>query len=962
MKTIRLTITALVLVVSVRAQNGTCDGTGHVIGPAGPPYYGGDLCGQGVLTVGAVPNLWNSWATDYGYNGTTMVSGFPFANVIATNDAGLSVLRLTDGNTDPFHPGKSFVNNQTGGDEENTWGYNDTMVAFGENAGSVHFIARFYPNPTGSGSICGGKPFCAQQLFCSASDLYACQDYSSGTISPVELPATNVAFSQTTPYIIYDFESDGNCDGTVGSGNSGPCVIMRYDFTGCASTPTNCSYNSGGGTGHYTLSTIYDFASPTGGPGGTPSCLASSPQQTFNDSWNGTFSISASDLVFSFSTSQKQYTTGGQGTGTLAVEYTVGSGCRVWNHGSASTTSVHNPLTLGTQALGPNGGGGTVNTTGSGSCGGHPYCATWVSGPTGETGFPSGVTAIQIDNGTSLQLALTSVDGAGNYTGTITGGGGNALAGMVLTIVGFTNYNNDLIAQTVTGSTTTTLSFSGASTTVETPTGGAVASTGAVYAAIYINSTTLALTTNPGTQTGAFYRTGVPAGWIVGEYGPQGLTNMDGCYGNATCGAGPSAFLAHDSLGSRSDVWASISCSNCIGGSCGSHDGVDATDGDNPYYWVYSTLNVRAGNNLAGHNSKGYYSVVHGLGFGVAAIDPVVDSTGNFGPPYVPSTNDWNLLASVPAAGATSLDEHASGTNGNQWDTAGPIFSNTTHNNSNIYTIPAGCTNGVNCAHVADNGCGGSGSPYPIWTTALPNCGSGNPFTGPLVNELMIYQTSQIPSSAVYPGTTGTGGCISVNPSTHLIVGNGAGSGGAQPCTNFPIIRLGNNGITAVSPSFNATNGTVDFSQTGAYYSVTTDWWGTLGTDGTTPPVVGGPNWFKNQPFLVGDVITPIAGTGNYNWSYQASNSGTSCTGTTGANPCLNGSGTAVANPVWIAGAVCEVQYPTPCASGLVWNYIGQQNTRYDVIVGSTMPAGSGPLQGIVFQGKGKFSGTMTSQ
>jgi hypothetical protein len=72
----------------------------------------------------------------------------------------------------------------------------------------------------------------------------------------------------------------------------------------------------------------------------------------------------------------------------------------------------------------------------------------------------------------SDSFALTSVDGSGNYTGTITGGAGNAFVNYAFNITGFTNSNNNGV-YICTASTGTTLSF-GNATTVESATANAL--------------------------------------------------------------------------------------------------------------------------------------------------------------------------------------------------------------------------------------------------------------------------------------------------------------------------------------------------------------------------------------------------------------------------------------------------------------------------------------------------------
>jgi hypothetical protein len=56
-------------------------------------------------------------------------------------------------------------------------------------------------------------------------------------------------------------------------------------------------------------------------------------------------------------------------------------------------------------------------------------------------------------------FSLSAVDNAGNFTGTITGGGSNAFLGYSFTITGFKNKQNNLIAAICTGSSITDISF-----------------------------------------------------------------------------------------------------------------------------------------------------------------------------------------------------------------------------------------------------------------------------------------------------------------------------------------------------------------------------------------------------------------------------------------------------------------------------------------------------------------------
>ena len=200
-----------------------------------------------------------------------------------------------------------------------------------------------------------------------------------------------------------------------------------------------------------------------------------------------------------------------------------------------------------------------------------------------------------------------------------------------------------------------------------------------------------------------------------------------------------------------------------------------------------------------------------------------------------------------------------------------------------------------------------------------PNCGTGNAFTGPLVNEVLLYQTNNNPGAPV-------NACVTTNGAT-----NSYESGGAPPCSQSNILRLGNHGISSMNPNFNAQNATINWSPDGLFYSVTTDWWctfgaGVLGQD----TICGGVDWQQNTPYSVGDVITPTAGNTS-NCTYTAS----------GTPPLVSGT-TEPTGWSALTGGVCPAQIPTTGLDGnIIWlrvGGIGQQNARYDVIVGSTTP------------------------
>jgi hypothetical protein len=209
------------------------------------------------------------------------------------------------------------------------------------------------------------------------------------------------------------------------------------------------------------------------------------------------------------------------------------------------------------------------------------------------------------------------------------------------------------------------------------------------------------------------------------------------------------------------------------------------------------------------------------------------------------------------------------------------------------------------------------------WPTSGPNCGTAaNRFLGPYVNEVDLYQTNVTPGN-----TTAGSACITTNGSS-----NTPYSTGATSCTSNPPIRLGNSGISALNPIFNAQNATIDWSPDGLFYTVTTDWWCTFGaTTLGQDTICGGVEWQASTSYSVGDIITPTVGNIVANCTYTASGTGPLVSGSTEPT----GWGT-------LTGGVCPAQIPATGLDGnITWvrvGAIGQQNARYDVIVGSTTP------------------------
>jgi hypothetical protein len=141
----------------------------------------------------------------------------------------------------------------------------------------------------------------------------------------------------------------------------------------------------------------------------------------------------------------------------------------------------------------------------------------------------------------------------------------------------------------------------------------------------------------------------------------------------------------------------------------------------------------------------------------------------------------------LPNPGAITLDIHCSW-NENLGNDYYPVECGNTTVAINQAESPA---------HFANNGCDQHG-----YLQSPPNCLTTNLFTGPLVNELIIYPTAPI------GGPTCT----------------------SAPCSTLPLLRLGNGYISAVSNDFSAANLIESIAPAGGYVLYSADHMGTLGS------------------------------------------------------------------------------------------------------------------------------------
>ncbi len=420
---------------------------------------------------------------------------------------------------------------------------------------------------------------------------------------------------------------------------------------------------------------------------------------------------------------------------------------------------------------------------------------------------------------------------------------------------------------------------------------------------------------------------GIPGGYVVGEFPagaatPQPMT-MTGCAGGYNCPGGTDQFTLHGANTIPANNLIHLSATACLAGSCTLSSTVD---NDSPYIWNFPTLQSfsmgGSGSQLSGHECYGYNSLVYGSNSpqGQDAFIALISAGGLFTPSTVKSGgNSMNLIApdDLAAPYSLNLDTHCGWNADNVTDTMPILQSSTTvclGNPSGQLTNQCTPTN-----NKPNNGCV---IPADIasssWPSSGPNCGSGNPFTGPYVNEVDLYQTN------VSPGNSTAGSaCLTTNGSS-----NTPYSAGATYCSGNSPIRLGSHGISAMNPIFNAQNATIDWSPDGLFYTVTTDWWCTFGASTLGQDTIcGGVEWEKNTAYSVGDIITPQAGNAA-NCTYTAS----------GTPPLVSGS---MEPTGWgtLTGGVCPAQIPATGLDGnITWirvGAIGIQNARSDVIVGS---------------------------
>ena len=876
------------------------------LGSGKPSSYGSPTCSIAQAQVGQ-----SCYPFDYGATG---------AGSVAINDAGLPFARGTDRYTCP-NPGNK--NRQYGGPSyvtagNATFNSDDSAIYFQQQAGgygtALFNQTNFVPGTTAS-------PFTVLN--------------SGGTCINFGIP---VAPASTDPHKLYAI---------LVTNQATQSGIVQWDWSSCVANPSNCAPTS---------NLVYDLAAPG-------NCLANPANggYAYNDTYDSLLSVDALDTTIHNAISNGQggipgtSSGGGQDTGTLAYSITttgppsyslVGGGCRVMNTGYPSMAVTNQAeVALGPHAnIGPASTSGSTVTAGTGltfssadtwvielagigqaqlnetgssalcpaaQCmsilSGSPPLPAWAAGS--DATAPG--TPIEINKGSyliqhiysaSLQCNGSSAGSCFTLTaalGTGTGNKGDAAACATSCYYSFGSLYNATYASpsTVTVTPIQTM-YNGSLTTA--PFNGA-----------------------PGTQAGLTYIAGIPPGYIEGDWGPTGAIAMSGCIASngqgatGPCQNGPQAFSIHDSNGGFLKTFhvsgAKNICLTPVPYTCSGEE-----------FWNVATLNVWTGN-ISGHGNSGYYARIHGTGTVQQQFLPLLDAAGDWAPGYNPGTSDFNLTAAnmLPTAPA-GLGTHASWLWDNPYDTM-PIATNA------VITIYHQSNN------MAENGCD---IPFPLWTNA-PNCGTDNPMTGPIANEIVLQQAAEVPGSNPWttqacavvqcsvPGTCN--GVVPPGSPLPTVVGNNGALAGdsTNTCSNadsgntpMPIVRLGGNYGTTFATNFYSATGYLGTDQIGKYVMFPSDYMCTLGmspTNNLAGPVCGGPNWFPNNKYLAGNIVS--TGSPHY---YTYIETVASCTSlATGSGP----SGTS--SP--ITDADCS------------WNYIGAQNMQNDVFIVATFPSGSQP-------------------
>jgi hypothetical protein len=904
---------------SLNTSNGVVYGVS--VGAPGPPLYGGVFCGAGstvggtgIITIGNIPNLWlqtRSTGTQtcpksvpVGGNCYTYDFGATGFGSCALNNAGQTVCRLSDRYIDS-------ITSTTGptystGSDNSTFGKNDTLLYFlrtgGTHKAALFNQANFVPGTTVS-------PFTI---------------LSNGG-SPITIPGNLISPAATDPGMVY-YLADG-----YGSNSA----VTQMNLNGCISNPSNCIPIT---------TVIYDLAAGS-------NCLSGTG---YNQTVDMAIGISDDDTTIYDGMSNNQGTTGGQDTGTLIYAITtsgppyyniIGYGCRVVNYGApfmaASLKTGGNGQDE--QVLGPHANSATITTSGS-----H---GTTVTATIGNFSYA-------VDNNWVIEIAgVGTVQASNSSLGSCTVSGGDlacvsilsgnllpswAISGTPVEIRQWGYIIGSQINRSNNCAGGAGMCFSLTSVLTNADANGCVVSCpyayGALYTATYVNSTTLTVTPigsppfngqyGPEIQTGVIYRSGIPPGYITGDWGPGSCVigtgvcpapiTMSNCNGTGPCTPMPDSFSLHDNSAFHTHMaHSSATSGNCFytSGQCGG-----------AYIWQSDTTKV-APFAYTGHGNQGNQSIVHGLGGGIqSAFLPIIDANGNWAPAYQLGTTDIQVVNNnVIDPSFANVGTHAQWHNNYKYDTLALFESSDT---SNISKVMNNNMNDIGCT-----------IPYPLWTSN-PSC-SGNPFSGPLANEIFLVQVSQNPGGS--PLLTQACGIVQMVGSNPTIVGNYQAQPGSSSatCSNhlspnipFPVYRLGPHYGTNISQIFDAWAYYLTVSQTGKYVMYNSDYYCLLGGSPTTltgtAMICGGPDYQENNAYssVNGDIITPLKNNAS-NYTYQASTSGTSSSSPppwTANNICDNGSGSGGGG------------YTPPCASGVTWNYLGNQNRGADVFVVGTIP------------------------
>jgi hypothetical protein len=239
-------------------------------------------------------------SSNYTSKGCFFGTGFVISSGLAPQFAGHPIVRLTDA-TD-----LNFASMNTGSDSKPFSNVNSTVFAVANTSGSI-FLKGF--NPAGVPSV---APFSKNPQFTGL-----------------------IIFDPVQPNVLYD-QAHVTCTGTLPAiltcSDSTAAEIDKVTLGSVTSGGTQCTAPLTAGLTPCVLSAtkLFNFVTDS------TKCLDSSYT---SPTWNSDIRISSDGTSFTMGFSN----TGGQQTGAVVANYTVGQGCRVWHTNSRIVTGDWGP-------------------------------------------------------------------------------------------------------------------------------------------------------------------------------------------------------------------------------------------------------------------------------------------------------------------------------------------------------------------------------------------------------------------------------------------------------------------------------------------------------------------------------------------------------------------------------------------------------------------------------------------